>query len=62
MDQIDAAERDQRLDQLIADYIEAGERGEPIDVERWLLEHADFMAELLEFLRNYGDAWAKEKK
>lgn len=53
------AEQDERLDQLLAEFIEARERGEPVDIERWLLEHAEFMAELREFLRGYGDAWAK---
>jgi len=44
---------------LIADFIEARERGEPVDVDRWLLEHVEFMAELREFLRGYGVVWAK---
>ncbi len=62
MDVPEDEHRDQQLDQLIADYIEARERGEQVDVEGWLLEHAEFMAELREFLRGYGDAWAKEKQ
>jgi len=62
MDPTDNAERDQRLDQLIAEYIEARERGEHVDVERWLLEHVEFLAELREFLRGYGDAWANQRK
>lgn len=62
MDETEDQQREQQLDQLVADYIEARERGERVDVERWLLEHAEFMAELREFLRGYGNAWTKEEQ
>jgi len=58
----DDAEHDERLDQLLAEFIEARERGEPVDIERWILEHAEFMTELREFLRGYGDVWANEHR
>jgi hypothetical protein len=59
MNLADDVEHEVRLDQLVADFIEARERGEQVDVERWVLEHAEFMAELREFLRGYGDVWVK---
>jgi hypothetical protein len=45
-------ERDERLGEILADWIEAAERGETPDRTEWLARHAEFAAELEEFLAN----------
>jgi hypothetical protein len=45
-------ERDERLGEILADWIEAAERGETPDRAAWLARHAEFAVELEEFLAN----------
>src|SRR5689334_19289283 len=45
-------ERDERLGEILAAWIEAEERGETPDRADWLARHPAFAAELEEFLAN----------
>src|SRR5579884_4319814 len=45
-------ERDERLGEILAAWIEAAERGETPDSAEWLARHAEFADELKEFLAN----------
>jgi eukaryotic-like serine/threonine-protein kinase len=45
-------ERDERLGEILAAWIEAAERGETPDRAEWLARHAEFATELEEFLAN----------
>lgn len=45
-------ERDERLGAILADWIEAVERGQAPDPTEWLARHAEFASELTEFLAN----------
>ena len=43
-------EREQRLNAILAAYLEAAEAGRPADRQQWLEQHAEFAAELRAFL------------
>jgi serine/threonine-protein kinase len=45
-------DREQRLDEIIADYLDALEADRAPDRHRWLAAHPDFAAELKDFLAN----------
>ena len=45
-------ERDERLGEILAAWIEAAERGQAPDSAEWLARHAEFATELEEFLAN----------
>lgn len=45
---------EQRLDALIAEYLQAEEQGRPLDQQDFLKQHAEFSAELQEFFADVG--------
>lgn len=51
------ADRDERLDEIIAGYLHQRETGDPVDAEQWVTAHPDFADDLREFLaddRQFG--------
>ncbi len=56
----DTPSREQRLDRVIREYLEARERGEDIEAEEVVRRHPDLTPELGEFLEDYDSfSWLK---
>jgi tetratricopeptide (TPR) repeat protein len=53
MSDIPSPSRDDRIDGLIAEYLQAVEAGRPPDPNAWLEQHADVADELSEFLQDH---------
>jgi serine/threonine-protein kinase len=51
LDEKDSGGRDERLCQVLLEYLESSERGAPPDTAEWLARHPEFASDLQEFLQ-----------
>ncbi len=57
-EQSSPSSRDAELDEIIASYLEAVDRGNPVDNAEWLKRHPEYASELSQFFANHDAAEA----